>query len=341
MGAGTNVQDLIIASHDLDAPWRPRDLTQRSGRTVRQGNQNEAVHIYRYVTENTFDAYNWELLERKQKFISQIMTEKSPVRSCEDVDGVALSYAEIKALATGNPHIKEKMEVDIEVSKLKLLEANYKSQIFDLQDKIAKEYPREIALQKELIEDAKADIEAYRERQGRTVSDKFAGMTVKGIAYAEKAKAGEALIEACRNSTAIMPVEIGEYMEFPVKSQFDVDKKEYKVILQGRIGYFFYLGEDAAGNITRLNNTLDGMEKGLENYKSRLSIAEQKLETAKEQVKMPFEKEEELKAKTARLAELDKLLDIGEKDTPVVLDEDEREREEVVTQKNRELEHER
>jgi hypothetical protein len=322
MGAGTNVQNLIIASHDLDAPWRPRDLTQRSGRTIRQGNRNGTVHIYRYVTENTFDAYNWELLERKQKFISQIMTGKSPLRSCEDIDGSALSYAEIKALATGNPHIREKMEADIEVAKLKLIEANYNSQIYDLQDKIAKEYPREIARLKELIEDAQADIEAYKERQSRINSDKFAGMTVNGVHYTEKAKAGEALIEACRKTSVISAVEIGKYMDFPVKTEFDPIKKEYNVILQGKTGHSFTLGDDAAGNIARLNNALDGMQKELENCKSRLLMAEQTLETAREQVKIPFEKADELKAKTARLAELDKLLEIGEKDAPVVLDEE-------------------
>jgi hypothetical protein len=339
MGAGTNVQNLIIASHDLDAPWRPRDLTQRSGRTIRQGNKNPEVHIYRYVTENTFDSYNWQLLENKQRFISQVMTGKSPVRSCEDVDDATLSYAEVKALATGNPYIKEKMGLDIEVSKLKMVQASYLSQIYSLEDKIAKDFPVQISMLKTRINGLTADIAAYE--QHKPADDKFIGMTVGGVRYVEKADAGTAIIEACKGLKSGKPQELGEYMGFPMYISFDEFSKEFKVTLKGEISHTVALGADIHGNITRLNNELVKMPTALEACTNQLADTEKQLESAKEQVKVPFDKTDELKEKTERLAELNALLNIDERE-PNVMDEPEQEQSApVVQQKEREMEYER
>ena len=342
MGAGTNVQDLIIASHDLDAPWRPRDLTQRGGRTIRQGNKNPEVHIYRYVTENTFDSYMWQLLENKQKFIAQVMTGKSPVRSCEDVDDTALSYAEVKALATGNPHIKEKMEMDIAVSRLKMLEASYNSQIYALEDSIARHFPQRIALLQERIAGYTADVAVY-EKHKPTEEEKFVGMTVKGIKYTEKADAGMAVIEACKGMTSGEPQALGEYMGFSMSLSFDEFYKKFKVTLQGELSHTVDLGTDIHGNITRLNNELAGMAAELTICAEQLATTEKQLETAKEEVKVPFNKADELKEKSERLAELNALLNMDEK-TPEVLDEPEAPPQETALQKKQrelELEHSR
>lgn len=267
MGAGTNVQDLLIALHDLDCPWRPRDLEQRSGRIVRQGNKNNEVHIFRYVTENTFDAYLYQILENKQRFISQIMSSKSPVRSAEDIDETALSYAEVKALATGNPFIKEKMDLDIQVSKLKLLKANHLSQRYALEDRLLKYYPQQIKSTEERIEGYEKDLALYeRHSAPKSVGDgtddsKFPGMTVKGIDYTEKAKAGTAILEACKQMTSPEPQELGSYMGFSMLFSFDGFNKQYQITLRGVLSHTVTLGTDIHGNITRLNNALAEIPK--------------------------------------------------------------------------------
>ncbi|WP_368294549.1 DEAD/DEAH box helicase family protein [Dehalobacter sp. TBBPA1] len=326
MGAGTNVQDKLIALHDLDCPWRPRDLEQRSGRIVRQGNKNDEVHIFRYVTENTFDAYLYQILENKQRFISQIMTSKSPVRSAEDIDETALSYAEVKALATGNPHIKEKMDLDIQVSKLKLLKANHLSQRYALEDRLLKQYPQQIKLTEERIAGYEKDIALY-EQHRITVTDgggadeaKFAGMTIKGIRYAEKAEAGTAILEACKLMTSPEPQELGSYLGFPMLFSFDVFSKQYQITLRGAQSHHVTLGADIHGNITRLNNALAEMPKKLEYCREQLKTLRQQVETAKEQIETPFEKEQELQTKSARLAELNILLNMDKQENEVLDD---------------------
>ncbi|SFH36989.1 Adenine-specific DNA methylase, N12 class [Desulfotomaculum arcticum] len=316
MGAGTNVQDRLIALHDLDCPWRPRDLEQRSGRIVRQGNQNDEVHIFRYVTENTFDAYLYQILENKQHFISQIMTSKSPVRSAEDIDETALSYAEVKALATGNPHIKEKMDLDIQVSKLKLLKANHLSQRYALEDRLFKHFPRQIKSTEERIAGYEKDIAMYERHSalppavGDAEESKFAGMTVKGISYPEKAKAGAAILEACNLMTSPEPQEMGSYFGFPMLFSFDSFNKKYQITLQGALSHTVALGADVHGNITRLNNALAEMPKKLEHCREQLKTLRQQVETAKKEIDIPFEKEQELQSKSARLHELNILLNM-------------------------------
>ncbi len=324
MGAGTNVQDRLIALHDLDCPWRPRDLEQRSGRIVRQGNKNGEVHIFRYVTENTFDAYLYQILENKQRFISQIMTSKSPVRSAEDIDETALSYAEVKALATGNPYIKEKMDLDIQVSKLKLLKANHLSQKYALEDRLLKYYPQQIKSTEERIAGYEKDLALYeRYRIGESMADgaedsKFAGMTVKGIAYTEKTKAGAAILEACKLMTTPEPQEMGSYMGFPMLFSFDSFNKQYQITLRGAMSHTVSLGTDIHGNITRLNNALAEIPKKLEYCQEQLKTLKQQMETAKEQVDVPFEKEQELQTKSARLAELNILLNMDKQENEMV-----------------------
>ncbi|WP_425323455.1 DEAD/DEAH box helicase family protein [Anaerosolibacter sp.] len=316
MGAGTNVQDRLIALHDLDCPWRPRDLEQRSGRIVRQGNKNDEVHIFRYVTENTFDAYLYQILENKQRFISQIMTSKSPVRSAEDIDETALSYAEVKALATGNVYIKEKMDLDIQVSKLKLLKANHLSQKYALEDRLLKHYPQQIKSMEERIARYEKDLGLYKNQSilepiGDSAEDsKFAGMVVKGVFYSEKAKAGVAILEVCKLMTSPEPQELGSYMGFPMLFSFDGFDKQYQIILRGAMSHKATLGTDIHGNITRLNNVLAEIPKKLEYCKEQLKTLQQQMETAKLQVDIPFEKEEELQAKSARLSELNILLNM-------------------------------
>jgi len=325
MGAGTNVQDRLIALHDLDCPWRPRDLEQRSGRIVRQGNKNDEVHIFRYVTENTFDAYLYQILENKQRFISQIMTSKSPVRSAEDIDETALSYAEVKALATGNPYIKEKMDLDIQVSKLKLLKANHLSQRYALEDRLLKHYPQQIKSTEKRIAGYEKDLALYEQHStlepaGEGMEDgKFVGMAVKGVSYSEKAKAGAAILEACKQMTSPEPQELGSYMGFPMLFSFDGFNKQYQITLRGALSHTVTLGTDIHGNITRLNNALAEMPKKLEYCKEQLKTLHQQMETAKEQVDIPFEKEQELETKSARLSELNILLNM-EKHEKEVLD---------------------
>lgn len=324
MGAGTNVQDRLIALHDLDCPWRPRDLEQRSGRIVRQGNKNDEVHIFRYVTENTFDAYLYQILENKQRFISQIMTSKSPVRSAEDIDETALSYAEVKALATGNPYIKEKMDLDIQVSKLKLLKANHLSQRYALEDRLLKHYPQQIKSTEERIAGYEKDLALYEQHSTLELSEdgvddsKFAGMIVKGIFYTEKAKAGAAILEACKLMTSPEPQELGRYMGFPMLFSFDGFNKQYQITLRGAISHTVTLGTDIHGNLTRLNNVLAEIPKKLEYCREQLKTLHQQMETAKEQIDVPFEKDQELQIKSARLAELNILLNMDKHENEVL-----------------------
>lgn len=327
MGAGTNVQDKLIALHDLDCPWRPRDLEQRAGRIVRQGNRNDEVHIFRYVTENTFDAYLYQILENKQRFISQIMTSKSPVRSAEDIDESALSYAEVKALATGNPFIKEKMDLDIQVSKLKLLKANHLSQRYALEDRLLKQYPKQIKSIEERIAGYEKDLARYERHstlepvENGTEESKFAGMTVKGAAYTEKAKAGTAILEACKLMTSPEPQELGSYMGFQMLFSFDTFGKQYQVALRSALSHPVTLGSDILGNITRINNALADMPKKLEYSREQLKTLRQQVETAQEQIEIPFEKEQELQSKSARLAELNVLLNMDKRENEMLDDE--------------------
>ena len=315
MGAGTNVQNKLAASSDLDCPWRPSDLEQRLGRSIRQGNENAEVHIYRFVTEETFDAYLYQLVEGKQKFASQIMTSKSPVRSCEDIDETALSYAEIKMLATGNPHIKEKMDLDIQVQKLRLLKSSFLSEKYALEDKIIKFYPQEIARRSDVIAGLKSDIERAS-KHPKPMDDTFVGMTVKGAFYSEKADAGNAILEVCKAMTNPEPIPLGEYRGFTMELYFEA--REYKVRLKGELGYPVTLGTDTFGNITRLDNALEGLPKRLEMNEMELDNLKKQFETAKVDVERPFPQEEELKTKTARLNELNVLLNVDKRENEIV-----------------------
>ena len=316
MGAGTNVQKLLYASHDLDCPWRPADLEQRAGRIIRQGNTNEKVHIYRYVTKGTFDTYMWQTVEQKQKFISQIFTSKSPVRVADDIDPTALSFAEIKALSTGNPHIKEKMELDMEVSKLKLIKSSFMSQIYDLEDKVVKFYPKQIAEIAARIKGLEKDIETVK--QYPKAEDKFNTMTIDGFGYYEKEKAGNALIERCKKMTSEEPVNIGDYRGFSMELSFDSFQKSFYVTLVGSLSHKVELGTDVFGNIQRIDNALDGFEKRLETEKEKLANTKTQYETAKVEAKRAFPQEAELQEKTKRLAAVEALLKMDKKDDNVI-----------------------
>lgn len=317
MGAGTNVQDLLIASHDLDCPWRPSDLEQRAGRIIRQGNTNKDVDIYRYVTEQTFDAYLYQLVENKQKFISQIMTSKSPVRSAEDIDEASLSYAEIKALASGNPKIKEKMDLDIQVNKLKLAKANYLSEKYDLEDKIIKYYPSKISTLKERIDSYEKDIAETCE------APEFSGMMIKGKRYEDKETAGKALLITCKSIQDSMQQNIGEYRGFKMLASYDSFYQMHTIFLMKNLAHKVELGSDVFGNITRLDNVINGLSKKLEIEKNLLENTLNQFENAKEEVKRPFDKEDELQEKSNRLSELNKELDIGNKDEKEAMSFDE------------------
>lgn len=323
MGAGTNVQNKLIALHDLDVPWRPADLEQRAGRIVRQGNENKEVNIYRYVTENTFDAYLWQTIENKQKFISQIMTSKTPVRVAEDVDESSLNYAEIKALATGDPKIKEKMDLDNEVTKLKMLEANFKSNRYRLEDKVAKNYPEEIARTEKLIEAVKKDI-ANVEPQGEG-ENKFTSITIKGEKIFDKKIAGEKLLEAIKTVKINESKMIGKYRNMDLEVRYNFFTNSHNFSLNGAAKHSGELGTSADGNITRLDNALEKMPEKLKRLEEKLTSTKEQLENAKEELKKPFEKADELKNKVLRLAELNKLLDMGEveekrNDNPLIED---------------------
>ena len=318
MGAGTNVQDRLIALHDLDCPWRPGDLEQRKGRIVRQGNGNPCVHIYRYVTENTFDAYLWQTVENKQKFISQIMTSKSPVRSCEDIDETALSYAEIKALCAGDARIKEKMDLDVEVARLKVLKSDFESQRFRLQDDILMRIPERIAKTEESIAAYGRDIETLDVY--KTVDGEFAGMTVEGRFFSEKAEAGEAMLAACKQSKLSKPVEIGSYRGFSMVASFS--GFDYKLTLRGAASHTVELGTSITGNLIRIDNALAHMPDRLDEAKERLQELRHQMDASKAELEKPFAEEAELAAKSARLAELNAALDMDGYDEQVVADDE-------------------
>ena len=317
MGAGTNVQDRLIALHDVDCPWRPSDLEQRSGRIIRQGNSNPDVDIYRYVTEQTFDAYLYQLVEGKQKFASQIMTSKSPVRSAEDIDETALSYAEIKMLATGNPYIKEKMDLDIQVQKLKLLKSNFLSEKYALEDKIIKYYPQRIKALENRIEGLKQDVDTAKQHPKPT-DDRFVGMEVKGVFYSEKADAGKAIIEACKQMNSPDPIPLGKYRGFETELLFNTAERNYEVRLKGATSRNVPLGDDAYGNIIRLDNGIERFSESLSLAENDLENTKNQLETAKKEVQKPFIQEEELKTKLARLDELNILLNMDKRENEIV-----------------------
>lgn len=308
MGAGTNVQDKLVAVHHLDVGWRPSDMTQRNGRIIRQGNRNKEVQVYQYVTEGTFDAYLYQTLENKQKFISQIMTSKSPVRSCDDVDEQALSYAEIKALCAGNPLIKEKMDLDIDVARLKVLKADHQSQQYRMEDKLLKYFPAEIEKQTSYIHGFEADMKTVEAHP--QIADGFCGMEIMGKAYTEKADAGEILLAACKDTKSADPVPLGSYRGFQMELSFDSFRNEFDVTLKGAVSHRVALGTDARGNITRLDNALAGIPERLERANEQLNNLYNQQEAAKAEVGKPFPQEAELTAKSQRLAELDAALNM-------------------------------
>ena len=312
MGAGTNVQDRIIALHHLDVPWRPSDIEQQEGRILRQGNLNPKVKIFRYVTEGTFDSYSWQLIENKQKFIGQIMTSKSSVRSCEDVDEAALTYAEVKALATGNPYIKEKMDLDIQVSKLKLMKANHTSQKYRLEDNIAKHYPQQITILKERISGMQTDIQTAK--ANLPVDKEQFSMKVGDKLYTDKKEAGTALVEMCKEiKTVNAPAVIGEYAGFKMSVYFDAFNHKFVMNLKGQLSHNLEVGSDPLGNISRINHALESMPKQLMEAQTKLETVEHQLETAKVEVTKPFAQEAELAEKLERLSALNALLNMDEK----------------------------
>lgn len=318
MGAGTNCQDRLIALHDLDCPWRPSDLIQRSGRIIRQGNKNPEVDIYRYVTEGTFDAYLYQLVENKQRFISQIMTSKTPVRFAEDIDETALSYAEIKALAAGNPDIIEKTELDTQVAKLKLLKQNYLSEKYALEDKVIKYYPNEIKRLENRIEDMKEDIEVFN--NNNTPDNSFEKMNIKGTDFTERKEAGEKIIEICKSMTNPEPLEIGEYKGFKIILSFDTMDRKFYASMKNNLSYKTELGSDPSGNITRIDNALNGIETRLSSVENNLEDTKKNYESAKKEIEKPFPQEEELKTKSKRLDELNIKLNLNNKDKEIIDD---------------------
>ena len=311
MGAGTNVQDKLVAVHHLDVGWRPSDMTQRNGRIIRQGNRNKEVQVYQYVTEGTFDAYLYQTLENKQKFISQIMTSKSPVRSCDDVDEQALSYAEIKALCAGNPLIKEKMDLDIDVARLKVLKADHQSQKFRLQDKLLTKFPADIQETNAHIAGLKADAQLAAAHP--QVQEGFCGMTIKGVTYDEKKTAGERLVLACSELPNAEEKVIGSYRGFELSLRFDTFRSEYQALLKGQRKYMVPLGTDPLGNIIRLDNSLNSFPERITAAENELATLHQQQAAAQIEVEKPFPQEEELAEKSARLAELNAQLDVDEK----------------------------
>ena len=321
MGAGTNCQDKLIALHDLDCPWRPSDLTQRSGRIRRQGNQNKEVYIYRYVTEKTFDAYLYQIVENKQKFISQIMTSKTPLRTAEDIDEVALSYAEIKALAAGNPLIIEKTDLDAQVSKLQLLKQSHLSEIYDLEDRVRKTYPNQIKGLENTISGYEKDI-VVRDNNKKDIFE----MTINGIKYNERAEAGEKIVEECRKMRSPNPVEIGEFCGFKIEISFNSFSREFIVDLKSNLSHPTLLAESNSGNVIRIENLLSNLETKLEGKKTELENVKIQYENAKNEIKRPFPREEELQEKTKRLNELNVLLNLNEKTNEIIDDEKEEDR---------------
>ena len=317
MGAGTNAQRKLIALHHVDCPWRPSDLQQREGRIIRQGNENPKVDIYTYVTENTFDSYLYQLVEGKQKFIGQIMTSKSPVRSAEDIDETALSYAEIKALCSGNPHIKEKMDLDIEVQKLKLLRSNHMSQRYALEDQLIRKFPKEIASMHQWIDGLEADMALLKDKT-QPNADGFCPMVIGGQTYTEKKAAGTAILDACNALTSADPVPLGSYRGLKLTLCFDSFEKLFKISMQGTLTYKVGLGTDVFGNIQRMDNLLESMPTRQLDYKEKLKNLEIQVEIAKQEVEKPFPREEELKAKSARLDQLNILLNMDKRENEIV-----------------------
>ena len=314
MGAGMNVQDRLVALHDLDCPWRPGDLEQRSGRIIRQGNRNKEVHIYRYVTESTFDAYLWQTVENKQKFISQIMTSKSPVRSCEDVDETALSYAEIKALCAGDERIKEKMDLDVDVASLKLMKASHQSQQFRLEDNLLRHFPEQIRQNESFVEGFTADMQTLAGHPHPV--DGFAGMEVKGDLLTDKDNAGAAILEAFKDAKGMEPVPIGSYRGFAMSLTVEDFGRDFILTLKGKMNHRVTLGKDARGNLTRIDNALNAMPDRLQNVRNTLDALTAQMETAKAELGKPFPQEDELRTKSARLAELNAELNIDDR-TPM------------------------
>ena len=317
MGAGTNAQRKLIALHHLDCPWRPSDLQQREGRIIRQGNENPKVDIYTYVTENTFDSYLYQLVEGKQKFIGQIMTSKSPVRSAEDIDETALSYAEIKALCSGNPHIKEKMDLDIEVQKLKLLRANHMSQRYALEDQLVRKFPNEIATMHQWIDGLEADMALLKDNT-QPNAEGFSPMVIDGRTFTEKKAAGAALLDACNALTGTDPIPLGSYRGFQMTLCFDSFEKLFKISMQGTLTYKVGLGTDVFGNIQRMDNLLESMPTRQLDYKEKLKNLEIQVENAKQEIAKPFPREEELKEKSARLDQLNILLNMDKRENEIV-----------------------
>jgi hypothetical protein len=327
MGAGTNVQKRLMAEHHLDVPWRPSDIEQREGRIIRQGNDNGLVHVFRYVTENTFDSYMWQTIENKQKFISQIMTSKSPVRSCEDIDETALSYAEVKALATGNPLIKEKMDLDIQVARLKLLKASHLSQRYAMEDNLYRYFPSQIRQTEERISGYEQDI-ARLEEFAVEDGQKFLPMSIGGIRYDEKEFAGKALLETCKAKASPDPAEIGEYRGFKLILSFDTLNKAFQLMIKNVLSYSIVLGSDVYGNILRIDNALSGIPQEMERCKRSLEDLHHQMDEARLEADKPFAQEQELKEKSERLAELDALLNM-DKRQPETLDAEPEQEEDV------------
>ena len=297
-----------MALHDLDCPWRPGDLAQRKGRIERQGNQNPLVHVYRYVTEGTFDAYLWQTVENKQKFISQIMTSKSPVRSCDDVDETALSFAEIKALCAGDPRIKERMDLDVEVSRLKLMKADYQSKQYRLEDQLLKYFPEEIEKHKGFIKGFESDLEVLAAHPHP--EDGFAGMEIRGDLLTDKENAGAALLDACKEVKTSDPVQIGSYRGYAISVEFSAWKQEYTLLLKGQMTHRATLGTDPRGNLTRIDNALTALPERLKAVQAQLDNLYQQQAAAKAELGKPFSQEAELQRKSTRLAELNTLLDM-------------------------------
>jgi len=317
MGAGTNAQRKLIVLHHLDCPWRPSDLQQREGRIIRQGNENPKVDIYTYVTENTFDSYLYQLVEGKQKFIGQIMTSKSPVRSAEDIDETALSYAEIKALCSGNPHIKEKMDLDIEVQKLKLLRANHMSQRYALEDQLIRKFPNEIATMHQWIDGLEADMALLKDNT-QPNAEGFSPMVIDGRTFTEKKAAGAALLDACNALTGTDSIPLGSYRGFQMTLCFDSFEKLFKISMQGTLTYKVGLGTDVFGNIQRMDNLLESMPTRQLDYKEKLKNLEIQVENAKQEIAKPFPREDELKEKSARLDQLNILLNMDKRENEIV-----------------------
>jgi hypothetical protein len=307
-----------VAEHHLDVPWRPSDIEQREGRIIRQGNDNAQVHVYRYVTENTFDSYMWQTIENKQKFISQIMTSKSPVRSCEDIDETALSYAEVKALATGNPYIKEKMDLDIQVARLKLLKAGHLSQRYAMEDNLYRYFPSQIRQTEERMRGYEQDIARFNELAPED-GQKFSPMIVNGVRYDEKEPAGQALLAACKARTSSDPADIGEYRGFKLILSFDPFRKAFQLAMKNVLSYTTVLGSDVYGNLLRMDNVLSGLPRELERCQRGIVDMRHQMDEARLEVDKPFAQEQELNDKAARLAELDALLNM-EKGQPEMLD---------------------